>query len=132
MIKGYKSHNNIVYSAKYHIAFCPKFKRKVLEGAIEKRCAEIFGEVATRYGAEIIALEIMPDHVHLLVEVDPQLGIHRFVKQIKFVSSHHLRKEFPALVTRLPSLWTNRYFVSTVGGAPLSFIDQYVEDQRNV
>jgi putative transposase len=77
-------------------------------------------------------MEIMPDHVHLLVEVGPQFGIHRFVKYVKGVSSHHLRKEFSSLVSRLPSLWTNSYFVSTVGGAPLSVIKQYVENQKNV
>ena len=89
-------------------------------------------KTALRYRAEIIALEIMPDHVHLLVEVDPQLGIHRLVKYLKGVSSHDLRKEFPSLTSRLPSLWTNSYFVSTVGGAPLEVIKQYVENQKNV
>lgn len=131
MIIGYKSNNNIVYSSKYHIVFCPKYRRAVLVGDIAKRCAAIFKEVAKKYRAEIIALEIMPDHVHLLVEVDPQFGIHRFVKYVKGISSHHLRREFPSLTTRLPSLWTNSYFCSTVGGAPLSVIKQYVENQKN-
>ena len=76
--------------------------------------------------------EILPDQVHLLVEVDPQFGIHRLVKYIKGVTSHDLRKEFDSLRTRLPSLWTNSYFVSTVGGAPLEVIKQYVENQKNV
>jgi putative transposase len=80
----------------------------------------------------LIALEITPDHVHLLVEVDPQLGIHRLVKYIKGVTSHDLRKEFPSLSSRLPSLWTNSYFVSTVAGAPLEVIKQYVENQKKV
>jgi putative transposase len=131
-MQGYKSNNNILYSSKYPVAFCPKYRRKVQEGDSAKRCARVFREVAKKYRAEIIAMEIMPDHVHLLVEVDPQFGIHRFVKYVKGVSSHHLRKEFPSLVSRLPSLWTNRYFVSTVGGAPLSVIKQYVENQKNV
>jgi putative transposase len=95
---------------------------QVLAGAIEKRCAQVFREVAKKYRAEIIAMEIMPDHVHLHVEVNPQFGIHRLVKYIQGISSHHLRKEFPSLVARLPSLWTNSYFVSTVGGAPRSVI----------
>ena len=132
MIIGYKSNNNIVYSSKYHIVFCPKYRRAVLVGDIAKRCAAVFKEVAKKYRAEIIALEIMPDHVHLLVEVDPQFGIHRFVKYVKGISSPHLRREFPSLTTRLPSLWTNSYFCSTVGGAPLSVIKQYVENQKNV
>ena len=132
MIAGYKSNNSIIYSSKYHILFCPKYRRKVLEGRIARRCATIFREVAKKYRVEIFAMEIMPDHVHLLVEVHPQFGIHRFVKHTKGISSHHLRKVFPSLVSRIPSLWTNRSFCSTVGGAPLSVIKQYVENQKNV
>jgi len=64
--------------------------------------------------------------------VDPQLGIHRLVKHLKGVSSHSLRQEFRTLKSRLPTLWTNSYFVSTVGGAPLAVIQPYVEKQKNV
>ena len=74
----------------------------------------------------------MPDHVHLLVEVDPQFGIHRLVKLVKGRSSRYLRQEYSSLTTRLPTLWTNSYFVSTVGGAPLSVIKQYIEKQKHV
>lgn len=74
----------------------------------------------------------MPDHVHLLVECDPQFGIHRLVKQIKGRSSRFLRAEFPHLKSRIPTLWTNSYFVATVGGASLEVIKQYIENQRNV
>ena len=72
----------------------------------------------------------MPDHVHLLVEVDPQYGIHRLVKAIKGRSSRVLREEFPHLKSRLPTLWTNSYFVATVGGAPLAVVKRYVEQQK--
>ncbi len=132
MMLGYKSNNNVVYSSKYHVVWCPKYRRKVLVRAIAKRLFELIHKAAMRYRAEIIALEIMPDRVHLLVEVDPQFGIHRLVKYIKGVTSHDLRKEFPSLSSRLPSLWTNSYFVSTVGGAPLEVIKQYVESQKKV
>jgi putative transposase len=121
---GYKSHNNVVYSSKYHVVWCPKYRRKVLVDAIAKRLSELTHKTALRYRAEVIAWEIMPDHVHLLVEVDPQLGIHRLVKYSKGVTSHDLRKEFPSLSSRLTSLGTNSYFVSTVGGAPLEVIKQ--------
>jgi putative transposase len=66
-----------------------------------------------------------------LVEVDPQYGIHKLVKQIKGQTSRNLRQEFPSIKSRLPTLWTNSYFVSTVGGAPLSIIKQYIENQKN-
>jgi putative transposase len=81
---------------------------------------------------EVLALEIMPDHVHILLEVDPQFGIHRVVKQLKGRSSRYLRQEFEWLKSRLPTLWTNSYFVSTVGGAPLSMVKQYIENQKDV
>jgi putative transposase len=132
MMLGYRSNNNVVYSSKYHVVWCPKYRRKVLVDAIAKRAFELIHKAAARYRAEVIAREIMPDHVHLLVEVDPQLGIHRLVKYIKGVTSHDLRKEFPSLTSRLPSLWTNSYFVSTVGGAPLEVIKQYVENQKKI
>jgi putative transposase len=89
-------------------------------------------EVAAEHRADILELEFMSDHVHFLVEVDPQFGIHRLVKLLKGRSSRILRQEFPWLKSRLPTLWTNSYFVSTVGGAPLAVIKQYIENQKNV
>ena len=129
---GYKSNNRVVYSSKYHCVWCPKYRRRVLEGKIANRCEQVIRKTAAKYRAEIVALKILPDHVHLLVEIDPQFGIHRLIKNIKGVSSHVLRKEFASLRTRLPSLWTHAYFVSTVGSAPIAVIKQYVENQKNV
>ena len=118
-LEGYKSNHNVVYSSKYHVVWTPKYRRSVLVGPIAKRCEQVIRQTADKYQAEIIALEVMPDQVHLLCEVDPQFGIHRLVKNLKGVSSHALRQEFRTLKSRLPTLWTNRYFLSTVGGAPL-------------
>lgn len=131
-LKRYKSSGNVVYSSKYHIVWCPKYRRKVLTGAIDARLQEIIRALCQEMRVEVIALEVMPDHVHLLAEVDPQFGVHRLVKRLKGASSRYLRSEFPQLKRRLPSLWTNSYFVSTVGGAPLAVIQQYVEQQKNV
>ena len=129
---NYKSNNNVVYSCKYHVVWCPKYRRSVLVSGIDARLKTILQEVASDLQAEIIEMEIMPDHVHILVEVDPQFGIHRFVKAAKGRSSRLLRQEFPELKRRLPTLWTNSYFVSTVGGAPLALVKQYIENQKNV
>ena len=128
----YKSNNNITYSCKYQVVWCPKYRRDVLVGDVEKRLKTIIADVCQKRDAELIELETMPDHVHLLVEVDPQYGIHRLVKEIKGLSSRLLRGEFKHLTTRMPTLWTNSYFVSTVGGAPLSVIKQYIENQKHV
>ena len=125
-----KSNRNIVYCCKYHVVWCPKYRRKVLVDEVERRLKKIIVQQGRKQNAEIIEMEIMPDHVHLLVEVDPQYGIHRFIKQVKGASSHMLRKEFKHLTTKLPTLWTNSYFVSTVGGAPLAVIKQYIESQK--
>ena len=125
----YKSTHNVVYSSKYHVVWCPKYRRPVLKDKIADRLKEIMNDVALERDATIIEMEVMPDHVHVLVEVHPQYGIHRLVKQMKGRSSNLLRKEFPSLRSRLPTLWTNSYFVSTVGGAPLSVIKRYIESQ---
>ena len=128
----YKSNNNVVYSCKYHVVFCPKYRRPVLVDGVDERLKEIALEVADEMGFDIIEMEVMPDHVHMLLEAGPQLGIHRAVKRIKGRTSHDLRAEFPWLKTRIPTLWTNSYFVSTVGGAPLAIVRQYIENQKNV
>jgi putative transposase len=99
---------------------------------IDTRLKQIIEEVCQEHSFEILSMEIMPDYVHLLVECDPQFGIHKLVRLLKGRSSRLLRQEFSVLERKLPTLWTNSYFVSTVGGAPLSVIKQYIENQKNV
>ena len=126
-----RTNANIALQCAYHVVWCPKYRRRVIGGRMEARLQEIIAEVIAEKGAWLIELETMPDHVHLLVEVDPQLGVHKLVKAIKGRSSRLLREEFPWLKSRLPSLWTNSYLVATVGGAPLSVIKRYVETQKD-
>jgi putative transposase len=128
----YKSNRNIVYSCKYHVVWCPKYRRPVLVKGVDSRLKTIIAEVVAETRSELIELEVMPDHVHLLLEVDPPFGIHKLVKMIKGRSSRLIRDEFPALRSRLPTLWTNSYFVSTVGGSPLAVVKQYIENQKRV
>lgn len=127
-----RSNNNVIYRCAYHVVWCPKYRRPVITNDVADRLKQIIREVAAERECKIIELENMPDHVHLLVECDPQYGIHRLVKQIKGRSSRVLRQEFPSLKSRLPTLWTNSYFVATVGGATLEVVKQYVENQRNI
>jgi putative transposase len=127
-----KSNNHIVYSCKYHVVWCPKYRRSVLVGEIEQRLKQVLQAGIEECQSTLIEMEIRPDHVHLLVEVDPQFGIHRLVKLLKGRSSRVLRQEFSRLKSRLPTLWTNSYFVATVGGAPLGVIKQYIEKQKHV
>lgn len=132
MVVTLRSNANITFQCAFHVVWCPKYRRGVLGGRVEARLKEIIREVVAEKGAWLVELEVMPDHVHLLVEVDPQFGVHRLVKAIKGNSSRVLREEFPALKSRLPTLWTNSYFIATVGGAPLEVVKKYVENQKNV
>lgn len=128
---SYKSSSNVVYSSKYHVVWCTKYRKQVLSDGSEVRLKNIITEVCKEREADLISLEIMPDHVHVLVEVNPQYGIHKLVKQLKGRSSRFLRREYSWMRTRLPTLWTNSYFVSTVGGSPLSVIKKYIEEQKD-
>lgn len=110
--------------------FCPKYRRKVLVGDVGARFKELVREFCVEQRIDLLEMEVMPDHVHLLLEVDPQYGIHKAVKFIKATTSRILRSEFHHLTTKLPTLWTNSYFVSTVGGTPLSIVKQYIESQK--
>ncbi|GAA3147350.1 IS200/IS605 family transposase [Rhodococcus baikonurensis] len=127
-----RSHINVVYRCTYHVVWCPKYRRKVIVGDVDTRLQQIIREACAERDAPIVELETMPDHVHLLVSCDPQYGIHRLVKGVKGRSSRLLRQELPSLKSRMPMLWTNSYFVATVGGATLEVIKEYVENQRNV
>ena len=95
-------------------------------GPIAIRCEQIIRQVAAKYQAEILALEIMPDPMHVRVEVDPQsgmhqFGIHRLVKNLKGVWSHSLRQEFRTLKSRLPTVDEPLFRIHR-GGAPLAGI----------
>ncbi len=74
----------------------------------------------------------MPDHVHLLLDVDPRIGIDKIVGKIKGYTSFQLRDEFPWLKKRLPTLWTRSKFISTVGAVTLEVVQKYIEDQKKV
>lgn len=128
----YKSTRNCVYSTKYHIIFCPKYRRSVLIDGVDTRLKELILEISKELESEVIQLEIMPDHVHILVEIPPPVGVCSYLSKIKGISASVLRKEFPWLKSKLPCLWTSSYFCSTIGGAPLEVLKQYVENQKSV
>lgn len=125
-----ESNHNVTFDCKYHVVFCPKYRRKVLHHPIDLRLKELFQVKAKELQVEIVEMEIMPDHVHLLIKCDPQFGIHRVVKHLKGYTSRVLRMEFKQLKSRLPSLWTNAYFVATVGSVSLDTVKNYIETQK--
>lgn len=130
MSDGYTHKSGIVYKHQFHIIFCPKYRRKVLVDGVDTRLKEILYEEASDMNVEIKALEVMPDHVHLFIEFDPRMNLHKVIKTLKGVSSHKLREEFPYLKSRIPSLWTRSYFSSTVGHVSEETVQQYIESQK--
>lgn len=104
--KQYKSDNHLVYSCQYHVIFCPKYRRPVLKERIAERLKELILEKQKEYEYEILDMEILPDHVHLLLYVNLKIGIFRIVNKIKGYTSRVLREEFPELRRKLPTLWT--------------------------
>jgi len=128
--KTYHSAKSLVYSCQYHVIFCPKYRRKVLVDGIDERIKELILEKQTEYGYEVIEMEVMPDHVHLLLDVNPQVGIMKVVGQIKGYTAHTIRKEFPWMKSRLPSLWTRSKFISTCGAVSLEVVKQYIQEQK--
>ena len=129
-MRNFKSNKNIVFSCIFHVVWVTKYRKKYLGGDIEKRLKEICLEVSEELNFAIKEMECERDHIHLLIDVDPQLGVHKAVKRMKGRSSRLLRQEFAILRQRLPTLWTNSYFVCTVGGAPIAVIKQYIESQK--
>lgn len=130
--KIYKHSNHLTYSCQYHVIFCPKYKRSVLTDGVDTRLKEIISEVANKYDFEVMEMEVMKDHVHLLIDCNPKFGIAECVKKIKGTSASILRKEFPHLKSRIPTLWTRSSFISTVGTVSLETVKKYIEDQKKV
>jgi putative transposase len=130
--KPYHTDHSIVYSCQYHVIFCLKYRPKVLTDAIAARMKELVLSKQAEYGYTVIEMEVLPDHVHLLLDVDPRAGINVVVGKIKGFTSHDLRNEFPWLKKRLPALWTRSKFISTVGAVTLDVVQQYIESQKGV
>lgn len=102
----------------------------MLADGIDDRLKELVVQKQAEYGYRVLGMEVMPDHVHLLLDVNPQIGIKSVVSRIKGFTSHELRNEFPSLKSRLPTLWTRSKFVATVGSVSMSVVMQYIEDQK--
>jgi len=132
MVHGYNRSITCVHQMNYHFVWCPKYRRKVLNGATKKRLIWLVHEKAKQLGCNVIKLVVNPDHVHLFIQGNPILSANRIIGEIKGYSSRVLRKEFPELRTRLPTLWTRSYFVSTAGDVSSQVIEQYIEKQKGI
>ncbi len=130
--KKYRSDKNLVYSCQYHVIFCPKYRRAVLTDKIATRLRELILEKQIEYEYEIYELEILPDHVHFLIDTNPKIGVYTTINKIKGYTSRILRDEFGTLKSKLPSLWTRSKFIASVGAVTLEVVKQYIQDQKNV
>ena len=128
--KNYRSKNHRVYSCQYHVIICPKYRKKIFKYGIDIRLKEIILETAKLYQFEIPDIEVMSDHVHMVIDCDPENGIVDCIRKIKSRASHILYNEYPALKKQLPSIWSRGYFVSSVGAVSLEVVKKYIEDQK--
>ena len=129
MPKGYISSETSVYFMNYHFIWCPKYRRKVLVGKVKERFEQLVKQKCKELNCKIIALSITPDHTHLFVQAHPLIQPNKIVGMIKGFTSRVLREEFPDLKSRLPTLWTRSYFVSTHGHISDKMIQKYIEEQ---
>ena len=121
----------MVYSLHYQIVFCPKYRRPVLE-TLESELRELFEQKAKELNVKIEAMEIMPDHVHLVVLASPAITPQLIVNQMKGYTSHVLRERHDWLRSRLPTLWTRSYYIGSAGVVSQETIMKYIENQKNV
>ena len=129
--KKYNSDGDFIFSCQYHVIFCPKYRRKVLSEPIANKLKKLVLEKQQEYKYTVLEQEVMIDHVHLLLDVNPKNGIYTIVSKIKGYTSHVLRNGFPELKSKLPTLWTNARFISSVGSVSLEVVKKYIEDQKN-
>jgi putative transposase len=118
-----------VYDLGLHVVWCPKYRRPVLGGRVATRLDELIRDRADEKGWEIVALEVMPDHVHLFVKHDPKSSASYVANQFKGFTSRVLREEFPHLKSRLPTLWSSSYFAASVGAVSADTVQRYIDTQ---
>ena len=130
MKNKYRTTETTVYCCRYHVIFCPKYRRKVLINGIDERFKEIVLSMQEEQNFYVLEMEVMPDRVHLLLDVDPTIGINVVVSRIKSKTAHILTREFPEIRRRIPTLWTRSKFISTVGSVSLEVVKKYIDDQK--
>ena len=127
----YRSNETTVFCCRYHVIFCPKYRRKVLIHGIDERFKEIVLSMQEEQNFKVLEMEVMPYHVHLLLDVDPTIGVNTLVGRIKGKTAHILCREYPEIRRRIPTLWTRSKFIATVGSVSLDVVKKYIEDQKS-
>jgi putative transposase len=119
----------VVFDLGLHVVWCAKYRRPVLTGAVAQRLRELIEAKAAEHQWRIVACEVMPDHVHLVVKTRPKDSPSYVANQFKGISSRVLRSEFPHLRSRLPTLWSRSFFVASVGAVSAAAVRRYLDTQ---
>ncbi|MCD8210394.1 MAG: IS200/IS605 family transposase [Prevotella sp.] len=127
----WKTNAGSIYNLSYHLIWCPKYRRKVLISPIDERLRELITEKCAEQEWDLKAIEVLPDHVHLFISATPSDSVAYIISQLKGYTAYKLRKEFPSLKHRLPSLWTRSYYVESVGHISEATVKKYIADQKN-
>jgi putative transposase len=120
--------NTSVSLINYHVVWTPRRRRRVLVGPIADRLQALLVEQAAVVDCRVIALQVMPDHVHLFINAPPTLAADQIMFRLKSYTARVLRQEFPDLL-KLPSMWTRSYYVSTADNVSSETVRRYIESQ---
>jgi putative transposase len=121
-----------VYNLNYHLVVVTKYRRKCLSEPMRQSLRDIFAATLEKWGGTLLECNGEADHMHLLFEVPPTVQLSKCVNNLKTVSSRLLRKAYGPELSRWyrqPGLWSRSYCVLSCGGAPLSVLTQYIEQQ---
>jgi putative transposase len=129
---AYQRDEHRVHLIVYHLVWCPKRRKRILVEPIAPTLRQLITDKCAQRGWEILQLAIQPDHVHLFVRVFPTNAAAAVVGEIKGFTSHELRRLYPAIVSKVPSLWTRSYFASTAGNVSEAMIRAYIEAQTGL
>ena len=127
------STNHAKFSLGYHIIWCPKYRHRILKDAVEVELKQVLAEVCAHYEWKLESLEIMPDHVHIFVQTDPQTAPVEIAKTLKSISAVHLFSRFPKLKNRKfwgSGLWSRGTYYATVGHISEEAVRKYIETQK--
>lgn len=127
---NYARNAGAVFSLKYHLVWCPKYRRSVLTGRVAERLRVLLAWKAEELKLTIHALEIMLDHVHLFVETNPCWAPAEVAARLKGFTSRGLRQEFPRLRFGFPTLWSRSYYIGSVGHVSETTVRRYIALQR--
>lgn len=133
MSSDFRTGRHCVFNLKAHLVFVTKYRRHVFKKQHLERLQEIFAKVCTDFDCKLAEFNGEDDHVHLLIEYKPNVELSKLINSLKGVSSRLLRNEHPEIAARYYKgvLWSPSYFVTSVGGATIEVLRQYIENQRS-